>query len=756
MALLKNSSIQTKLKLVIMSTSFLSIAFVFAGFFAYEFITYRELLVHDLSTKADIIGENSTAALALRDSGDASHVLSSLASHPNIIAAAIYDQHKSIFATYSRGDVPVTFPSNPVSDAWSYEENVLVLYKPIRLHTVQIGTIYLMRDLVARNERLRSYTQIAILVLIGSLLVAFAVATTLERNISRPILDLARTAHRVTEQHDYAIRASKTTDDETGFLADAMNQMLAQIQERDASLRQANVAMSEEIAERKRTEQVLKESEERFRNLFENHPLPMWVYDLNTLNFLELNDSAISKYGYSRSEFLRMRITDIRPVEEVATLLQNMAVPQYLLDHSGILKHRLKGGEVIDVEVFSHKTIHAAQAAVLVVAIEITDRLNAERELKTSEERYRSLISVMTSIVWTANEKGEFALPQTSWERYTGQSWEEHKGFGWLNMLHREDKDRVKEVWEEAIREQTPFESAGRLWNAATQEYRFFVARAVPLLGPEASVKEWVGTIADVDEETRAQKEVRKLNEELEARVHQRTVQLEATNKELEAFSYSVSHDLRAPLRHIDGYAQLLAKDAAAVLSEKSGRYVKTISDSARKLGMLIDELLVFSHMGRTEMRSSNVNFEEMVWEVIHDARTDTAGQYIEWKVAHLPHVKGDPSMLRLVLVNLISNAVKYTRTRVHACVEIGIQNLNHETVFFVRDNGVGFNMQYVDRLFGVFQRLHTSDEFEGTGIGLANVRRIMERHGGRTWAEGEVDKGATIYFSFPPSQVQM
>lgn len=750
MAFLKNSSIQTKLKLVIMSTSFLSILLVFAGFFAYEFITSRELLVHDLSTKADIVGENSTAALAFRDSGDASQILGSLASQPNIIGAAIYDQQGRIFATYRRGNAPVLFPSQPQSDGWSYEENALVLYRPIRLNHVQIGTIYVMTDLMARNERLRSYTQIAILVLIGSLLVAFAVATMLERNISRPILNLADTAHKVTEQQDYAIRASKTTEDETGFLADAMNQMLTQIQERDASLRKTNVAMSEEITERKRTEQILKESEERFRNLFENHPLPMWVYDLKTLKFLEVNDSAISKYGYSRGEFLQMRITDIRPADDVAKLLQDLATSRELLESSGPWKHRLKQGEIIDVEVFSHKTIYSARAAVLVVSIEITDRLTAERELKTSEERYRSLISVMTSIVWTANEKGEFAAQQTSWERYTGQPWEEHRELGWLNKFHPDDRNRVAEVWKASIREQIPFEAEGRLWNAATQEYRFFVARAVPLLGPDATVKEWVGTIADVDEETRAQEEVRKLNEELEGRVLQRTAQLEATNKELEAFSYSVSHDLRAPLRHIDGYAQLLEKSLGSALGEKSGRYVRTISDSARKLGVLIDELLVFSRMGRTEMQSSTINLQELVWEVIQDSRPDTAGRSIEWNVGVLPYVKGDPSMMRLALVNLISNAIKYTRTREAAQVEIGRQNLNHEAVFFVKDNGVGFNMQYVDRLFGVFQRLHTSDEFEGTGIGLANVRRIIHRHGGKTWAEGEIGKGATFYFSFP------
>lgn len=251
-------------------------------------------------------------------------------------------------------------------------------------------------------------------------------------------------------------------------------------------------------------------------------------------------------------------------------------------------------------------------------------------------------------------------------------------------------------------------------------------------------------------ERKRAEEEVRKLNEDLKYHV----MQLEAANKELEAFSYSVSHDLRAPLRHITGYVNLLQKNAALVLNEKSSRFLMEISDSASRMGNLIDDLLTFSRIGRTEMQRTVFNLEQLVKEVLSNLSEDAAEREIVWEVGPLPEVYGDRTLLRIALFNLISNALKFTTPRTKAEIAIGCTpGEENEIVFFVRDNGVGFDMKYADKLFGVFQRLHSAKEFEGMGIGLANVQRIIHRHGGRTWADGSVDGGATFYFSLSKSK---
>jgi light-regulated signal transduction histidine kinase (bacteriophytochrome) len=225
--------------------------------------------------------------------------------------------------------------------------------------------------------------------------------------------------------------------------------------------------------------------------------------------------------------------------------------------------------------------------------------------------------------------------------------------------------------------------------------------------------------------------------------------ELEAKTKELEAFAYSVSHDLRAPLRHVVGYTELLSKRAAATMDDTSRRYMTTIQDSARRMGVLIDDLLAFSRVGRVEMQRTSVNLGQLVKEAVSEVRPETDGREIAWKIGALPTVAGDRAMLRLALVNLVSNAVKFTRRRPRTEIEIGsTDGKPGEVVVFVRDNGVGFDMKYVDKLFGVFRRLHQAEEFEGTGIGLASVQRIVQRHQGRVWAEGVVDHGATFYFT--------
>lgn len=251
----------------------------------------------------------------------------------------------------------------------------------------------------------------------------------------------------------------------------------------------------------------------------------------------------------------------------------------------------------------------------------------------------------------------------------------------------------------------------------------------------------------DITQRKLSEDQIKMLNGELA----QRASELESANKELESFAYSVSHDLRAPLRHSVGYAELLQRHAASSLDDKSRRYVTMILESSKKMGNLIDDLLGFSRIGRAETRRTTVDLDRLVREVVAELGQEAKDRDIGWSIATLPACHGDRSMLRVALVNLVSNAVKFTRTRTRAEIEIGCSDVQRDRVeVFVRDNGAGFDMRYVHKLFGVFQRLHLPEEFEGTGIGLATVQRIIQRHGGTVRAEGALDQGATFYFSLP------
>ncbi|HKS37855.1 MAG TPA: PAS domain S-box protein [Verrucomicrobiae bacterium] len=377
----------------------------------------------------------------------------------------------------------------------------------------------------------------------------------------------------------------------------------------------------------------------------------------------------------------------------------------------------------------------------------------SEKALRESEERVRLVLDTALDAVITMDEKGAV----TSWNS------EAEKIFGWSGpeILGQSLADtivppRYREAHRRGLKhflatEEGPVLNKRIEITALRRDGREFPVELAITPIRVAGHHIFSAFVRDITQRKQAEDEIRRLNESLEHRVQERTAQLEAVNRELEAFTYSVSHDLRAPLRHINGFADMLQQDSSSVLTESGRRYLEIISGAARQMGTLIDDLLVFSRMGRSEMQRSTVNVGELVAEVIREMARDTQGRNIEWKVGPLPEAQVDRAMLKQVWVNLLSNAAKYTRHRDRAEIRIACrQNSGDELEFSVQDNGAGFDMQYAGKLFGVFQRLHQAEEFEGTGIGLANVQRIVLRHGGRTWAEGKVNEGATFYFTVP------
>ncbi|HTV21462.1 MAG TPA: ATP-binding protein [Polyangiaceae bacterium] len=376
------------------------------------------------------------------------------------------------------------------------------------------------------------------------------------------------------------------------------------------------------------------------------------------------------------------------------------------------------------------------------------DRLR--RATEESEQRFRNMADHAPIMLWVTDPQGVCTYLSKGWYEFTGQTEETGLGMGWLSAVHPEDARRSADVFLAANADAAPFSLDYRLRRKDGQ-YRWAIDSASPRFGPDGEYLGYVGSVVDITERKAAEEVMSQLNRTLEQRVLERTAELQQANQELESFSYSVSHDLRAPLRHILGFAQLLDKNLSKdALDPKTKGFLTTITEAAQRGGQLVDDLLAFSRLGRAELAKKRVNLVQLVNDTRRDLAPETAGRDVDWQIHPLPDVNGDPALLRLVLKNLLSNALKYSRPKPKATIEIGAAEAPGEVEIWVKDNGVGFEMKYVDKLFGVFQRLHTSEQFEGTGIGLAHVRRIITRHGGRTWAEGEVNRGATIHFTLP------
>jgi signal transduction histidine kinase len=318
--------------------------------------------------------------------------------------------------------------------------------------------------------------------------------------------------------------------------------------------------------------------------------------------------------------------------------------------------------------------------------------------------------------------------------------------------LHPEDRRAVLDAINGHLERREPLDVEARFVSSAGG-LRWFRIRGQAVWAGDGNAQRLAGSIIEFTRRRQAEKEVRQLNAALERRVEERTAALTAANTELEAFTYSVSHDLRAPLRQANGFAQLLAEEYGPQLPEDARHYVQRIQDSATRMSSLVDDLLRLSRVSRQRLDAKHVDVSAIVEAVRSDLPDEDAQRMLEWRIGPLPTVTGDPTLLRQVFVNLLHNAVKYTRPRDRAIIEVGSTAATRETIFHVKDNGVGFDPNYADRLFGVFQRLHRAEEFEGTGVGLAIVQRIIHRHGGRVWAESTPEEGATFYFALPATE---
>jgi PAS domain S-box-containing protein len=379
------------------------------------------------------------------------------------------------------------------------------------------------------------------------------------------------------------------------------------------------------------------------------------------------------------------------------------------------------------------------------------ERKCAEESLRLMNERYALSTRAARLGVWDWDlQRNELVWDDRMYELY-GVKREDFAGAyeAWLQGIHPDDRAASDEISKQAQRGEREYDTEFRVvWPDGSIHYLKAYGQFVK--DAEGKPVRMTGVNYDITELKEAEHKVTELNRDLERRVDERTAQLEAANKELEAFSYSVSHDLRTPLRAIDGFSHILLEDYAGKLDDEGKRLLNVVRNSTSRMGQLIDDILQFSRSGRLEMTLSEIDMKQLAQEVYAELQPSAADSKLQLEIESIPPARGDRSMMRQVLVNLLSNSIKFSRTSEIPKVLVGASVNEDETIYFVKDNGVGFDMRYVDKLFGVFQRLHSVNEFEGTGIGLAIVKRIVNRHGGRVWAEGKVNEGATIYFALP------
>jgi PAS domain S-box-containing protein len=691
-----------------------------AAFITYEVVTLRKSMVESYTTRAAIIAANSTAALAFQNEADATEVLGALKTDPRIVAACLYDDKGKLFAKYPADAAPEAFP--PETGESGYRPGYLEIFRLVVQDGRTLGTVYLRSNLSALTERYHAYAWVVVGVVAGSILAAFLLSQVLEQQISDPVLALARTAQAVTDHQNFSIRAQKYGEDELGKLTDTFNQMLREIQA---------------------GEQALKSSEERFRAMIENSADGIAVSDSEG-RALYTSPALTRMLGVTEQDLVGKNRKDLVHPEDTAYVLEKMAEtlqnPGKIIQARYRLKHKDGSWRWVDMTA-ANLIDNPAVGGIVRNIRDVTEKLKMEEIARLGEAQ--AIENIKDYSIIMLDPKGKILTWNAGAEKIKGYKASEVIGKDFSIFYIPEDvktghpgkllETAAKEGWAEK-----------EGWRMRKDGSRFLANVVITALKNEKDeLRGFIKVTRDITEQKRQQ----------ELQLYTRA--LEVSNKEMQDFVFVASHDLQEPLRKIQSFGEFLAEEYKGALEGNGQDYLQRMRSAAGRMQTLINDLLTLTRVTTKAKPFEPTDLSKVVQDVLSDLEVRIQEKKAKVEIGSLPTLAVDPTQMRQLFQNLIGNALKFQRPgvppgiRVEATVTPGRTD-GGTCRITVADNGIGFDNKYAEQIFKVFERLHGRDEYEGTGIGLAVCRKVVERHGGTIMAEGTPGQGSCFTIELP------
>ncbi len=722
----RDMPIRRKLMIVNLLASGTVLLLTCAAFVAYEFISLHRNMVQSYQTRAEIIAANTTAALAFQNPADATDILAALKNDRRMNEACLYDSQGKLFARYPATAPDSAFPAVP--GASGYRGGHLDVFCPVVQGDRALGMVYLQSNLSALTDRYRAYAWLSAAIIAGSILVALLLSRLLERQISGPILALAKVALNISGHRNFSVRARKFGDDELGALTDAFNQMLGEIQAQ---------------------EKALKASETNYREIFEKANDAIFIHELETGRVLDVNQKAVEMTGYSREELTSAHPADISSgnpsytMEDAAKWMRKAAAegPQ-VFEWQG----RHKNGSLHWIEVSLGRAVIGGQDRLLAFFREIGERKKLEETLQT-RDFITSVLENIPNMVFVKDAKElRFVMFNKAGEDILGIPRTDLIGKSDYDFFPKDQADFFTAKDRTVLNGRTVQDIQEEPIDTKTNGKRILHTKKIPIRGKDDQPQYLLGISEDITDVKRQQ--------ELELY----TKALEVSNRELQDFVFVASHDLQEPLRKVQSFGEFLAEEYGSVLEGNGKDYLERMRSAAGRMQTLINDLLTLTRVTTKAKPFEPVELSQVLRDVLSDLEIRIAEKNAKVEVGPLPAIEADATQMRQLFQNLVGNALKFQKPGVPPEIQVEAQTVegtpgSPRCLIRVKDNGIGFENKYAEQIFKVFERLHGRDEYEGTGIGLAVCRKVVERHGGTITAEGVIGKGSVFSVLLPLKQ---